>query len=323
MRYSGSVASLPKLWKPMNVFQPGSSSSLPLTNEPAAVVGEDGAVADPHELVLRGVVAQRRLQLDGLRDALRLDRRVAVRRDAERRELLVEREELGALDQRVALGGGRLRRVGRDRDVALRERRQALLRADVDGAGGVVAEQQHELARRVARGRRLVLLAVLGRLERVDLDRLDRRRLVDHVAGRVVREGDLDRVDDRARSGRRAGRPCPGSGTSAAASSGAGAGRRRRSRAVAATRIGSATQWCRLASTYAAQIASAFVTDEQDDLDHQPRRAREGGDRARDSPRLERRVRRCGGRGGCRAHGMLGREDSGRPCGRPLILRRN
>ena len=114
-----------------------------------------------------------------------------------RRELLVEREELGALDQRVALGGGRLRRVGRDRDVALRERRQALLRADVDGAGGVVAEEQHELARRVARGRHLVLLAVLGRLQRVDLDRLDRLRLVDDVAGRVVREGDLDRVDDR------------------------------------------------------------------------------------------------------------------------------
>ena len=57
---------------------------LAVDERAAAVVGEHGAVADPHELVLRRVVAQRRLQLDCLCDALGLDRSVAVRRDAKR-----------------------------------------------------------------------------------------------------------------------------------------------------------------------------------------------------------------------------------------------
>ena len=65
----------------MYVFQPGLELVLRVaaeTNEPRPLSREDDAVADPHELVLRGVVAQRRLQLDRLRDALRLDRRVAA-----------------------------------------------------------------------------------------------------------------------------------------------------------------------------------------------------------------------------------------------------
>ena len=42
------------------------------------------------------------------------------------------------------------------------------------------------------------------------------------------------------------------------------------------------------------------------------------GDAARDTPRLERRGSACGGRGGCRAHGIGQGEEQRAPCGRPL-----
>ena len=82
MRISGSWMIRLKLREPTYVFQPGSSSwPFAAANEPRPLSREDRAVADAHELVLRRVVAQRRLQLDGGVEALRLDRLVAAGRD--------------------------------------------------------------------------------------------------------------------------------------------------------------------------------------------------------------------------------------------------
>ena len=70
--------------------------------------------------------------------------------------------------------------------------------------------------------------------ERVALIAVDRLVLGEDVAGRVVREGDVDRVDDRDRSGSRSGRPCPGRGTSPGSPTCAGRGRSQSIEAVAA-----------------------------------------------------------------------------------------
>src|SRR5581483_10979813 len=86
-----------------------------------AVVAEDGAVGDAPEGVRLRVVAERRLELGGRRDRLRLDLAAAADRHVQAAELLVHREELLALDDREALGRRDPERARRD--VGLRERR--------------------------------------------------------------------------------------------------------------------------------------------------------------------------------------------------------
>ena len=106
----------------------------------------------------------------------------------------LDREELLLRDERVAF---RARdRAARDREVALRDLRELLRRAHIGLPGVLVLQQLHEAPARVTRIGECVVDGVGRLLEGVLLDRLDRLALGEDVARRVVREGDVDRVED-------------------------------------------------------------------------------------------------------------------------------
>ncbi len=157
------------------------------------VVAEHPSVADPRERVRPRVVAQRRLELRRARDRLRLDLTRLPDRHVQRAELPVHREELRALDHRIAARGHDPEGVR----LHARDRLQPVLVADEGLLAHLVLQQEDEVAVLVARGRHVVRPRVGRRFERLQLDLCDRVALRKDVTDRVVREGDVDCVDDR------------------------------------------------------------------------------------------------------------------------------
>ena len=161
-----------------------------------AVVRVHDPRLDVGERVGGRVVAQSRLHLVRDAEPFRLDVRVLTRRDDERGQFLVDREEVVPLDDVVALHCDDDAVL--DRRTRRRNGLEAVLRADVDVSGHVVDEQEHELA--VARRRsRRVGCRVDSRNEGPLLDRDDRLVLSQVVQRRPVGERDVDVRDDRDR----------------------------------------------------------------------------------------------------------------------------
>ena len=175
-----------KFSRPMFVRQPGSSSSPPSGDERAlAVVAEDLAVLDPRERVVdrgrSGASARARARPRCPRPGSRPARVGTVKR----RELLVEREQLRALDDLVALGRVDRADLGDLGQRPLVERLQAVARADERLPVDLVDEEEHEVAVLVARRRH----HVRGRRPRAGASEL---RLIPSIASLLTRMWPVD-----------------------------------------------------------------------------------------------------------------------------------
>ncbi len=160
---------------------------------PFAVVRVHRPRLDVLERVVRGVVDEGRLHLVRDRQPFRRDVRVLSRRDLQGVEIGVDREQVVALDDFVALG--RHDRAVLDCRRSRFERLETVARADEEIAGRVVLEEEDELA--VALGRRRRVRRSVRRCdERPLLDRDDRFVLRQVVQCRPVGEGDVDVRDD-------------------------------------------------------------------------------------------------------------------------------
>ena len=163
---------------------------------------------------LFGVVAERRRELD--RDSRcpaagsRCRPSVGTRKS---RSCWSSENSCCALQQRVALRRGRRPDLRRACTSPFASGVRPFFVPDVDlarpcpGRAGSATSFPAD----VARDRHVELAAARELVERVDLDLLDRLVLGEDVAGRVVREGDVDRVERSGPPGTRSGRPCRGS----------------------------------------------------------------------------------------------------------------